>query len=447
MDRSRADEILREWSTVANSAHRPVSAPRRRLTRTALPAGLLAGAAIAVVVVVVAYGLQSRHNNVGSSGSPTPSETPTVQSSGSPTPAESPSIVPSSGCSIQASGDPSAGCALQPSESPTGNPTPSTPIVEPSRGTQVKVLSIVDCQPYDGQATPLDKGGTLYASCGQDGLQWPAIVAIDASSGKKLAVYDDNLEVVNGGQLAVDHGLWYSATTLGACVQAQCPNTPPVIYRMDLQTKKVTYHLDGSAVLADGLGYIWGSAKNGLVKIDPVTLKRTEIPWPAGAPYIAGGDLWSVKLSEGDTTTTTFSRVDPASGKVLATFTEEGWILEMHETADGVWAIAQVADASVPEGFREMRFVKIGKSGVESRSATFKVETTGGLYILNGTFWTTVQATPGQSALQRVDPATWRTTGTAWLIDQDYWYNLMASGNDVWVQTDRGLEKVDLPLQ
>ena len=36
MDRSRADEVLREWARVARSARRPFSAPKLQVTGTAL---------------------------------------------------------------------------------------------------------------------------------------------------------------------------------------------------------------------------------------------------------------------------------------------------------------------------------------------------------------------------------------------------------------------------
>ena len=85
MDRSRADEVLREWTTVARTARRPLSAPRPRVTRTALPAGLLAAAAIALVVVfAIGFGSRSSLPAAGSS-SPKPSASPTVEVTANPT--------------------------------------------------------------------------------------------------------------------------------------------------------------------------------------------------------------------------------------------------------------------------------------------------------------------------------------------------------------------------
>ncbi len=57
MARSRADERLEGWKTVARSASKPADAPRPHPNRTALPFGFLGAAAIALVLIV---GLSAR---------------------------------------------------------------------------------------------------------------------------------------------------------------------------------------------------------------------------------------------------------------------------------------------------------------------------------------------------------------------------------------------------
>jgi hypothetical protein len=86
MDRSRADDILREWSAVASNARRPLSAPRRHVTRTALPAGLLAAAVLGLAAVLVFSLLYRGNQPVG----PSPSSSATASPSTSATPIATP---------------------------------------------------------------------------------------------------------------------------------------------------------------------------------------------------------------------------------------------------------------------------------------------------------------------------------------------------------------------
>ncbi len=96
MDRSRADTILREWSSVARNARRPLSSPKPHKTWTALPAGLLAGATL-VIVVVFAVGLGSRSNRTGGGGGPSASPAAVESAIPSSVPSPSATVVPSVG--------------------------------------------------------------------------------------------------------------------------------------------------------------------------------------------------------------------------------------------------------------------------------------------------------------------------------------------------------------
>ncbi len=58
MARHRADEIIDAWETVAQRAVRPAAAPRPRVTRSALPGGVLAAGA-AIVVLLVALSVRA----------------------------------------------------------------------------------------------------------------------------------------------------------------------------------------------------------------------------------------------------------------------------------------------------------------------------------------------------------------------------------------------------
>jgi hypothetical protein len=100
MARSHADEILEGWKMVAHSADRPAAAPRPRVGRSGVPLGLLAAAAV-IVVLLVARGLGSgpQSTQPGAVASPTgsvePSPSAVASASASPSAAASPTALPS----------------------------------------------------------------------------------------------------------------------------------------------------------------------------------------------------------------------------------------------------------------------------------------------------------------------------------------------------------------
>jgi len=109
MDRSRSDEIWREWQMVRQSARRPADAPRPSGTRSAMPFGMAALAAVLVLIVVVgtrgilnapaAWSSASAHATVASSGGLSESASPTDSAA----PAASGTISPSATSSATAS--------------------------------------------------------------------------------------------------------------------------------------------------------------------------------------------------------------------------------------------------------------------------------------------------------------------------------------------------------
>ena len=418
MDRSRADEVLREWSTVANSAHRPVSAPRRHVSRAALPVGILAAAAVIVAAVFV-FGIGQRHNApVGMSPSPTATATETATPTANPTPTPTPG--------------------------PLGSMSPNV--------QTAKVLTSASCQSWDYQAVPISKDGVIYAAClGEPGVNGEALVAFDAATGKKLAVYSGFPDVnplggfvMTGAPLVIDNGIWYSLSLSAFCASPDgCP-PPAKLYRMDPQTKKVTFSLDGYRVAGDGLGYVWGVSANSVIKIDPKTLKTTTFAWPGGDFHLVGNELWSVKENNADTNEViTFTRVDPANGAVLGTFTEPGRVYflagnltTMQSTADGTWVV---------NGY----FAKLGNSGIEARSPILEPGNGryGSLLLINGTFWLSVNNDSGDVSMQRLDPNTWQPVGPQYKVGG--YQGIFTVGNEVWFldqQNDR-LIRMDLSLQ
>lgn len=182
------------------------------------------------------------------------------------------------------------------------------------------------------------------------------------------------------------------------------------------------------------------------MKVNPANGQTSQIPWSYSQVEVACGALWG--LNTDSTGATTIARVDPATGDVLATFTEDGTVQDLAQTSTACWGIESVTG--------EMRFVQIGLSGVESASPTFAVEN-GGLFILDGTFWIAWQDTYGSwYRLQRVDPASWQRVGTVWALgfyrhsESDQLESMFVANGAVWAETDSEimrLWKIDIPLE
>jgi hypothetical protein len=333
---------------------------------------------------------------------------------------------------------------------PAGTESSATPIA-PAGTSRAHVLATGDCPGFDGQRRPVVSGNTIYAICASNPLT--AIRAIDATTGRTIATY----EITDppgqiAAALAVDSGLWYSTGRAGACVEGSCPTLISRVTRLDLASRQVTFSLDGYLLAGDGLGYVWASpysTSQTLMKIDPVTLKTSTIPWHYGAVEIACGSLWGLNLSGTwpDPQSTTITRVDPATGSVLATFTEPGVVSGLQQTPAGCWAVDYLGAKAGPDGGQthSHRYLNVGSSSIESRSPVFAGSAgNSSLTILDGTFW--INWTEGEfNLLQRLDPASWQRVGPAWVLPE-YWCSVIAAGGAIWVQRDLTLERLDIPL-
>jgi hypothetical protein len=317
------------------------------------------------------------------------------------------------------------------------------------------------CGTFQGQSSPVVFGlvvfdQTIYAACDPVTTDWPAIHAIDATTGKTDTIYDVNDPIVTGQYLVVDNGLWFSNSNYGACSKGQCQPLVQHVRKMDLESKKVTFNIDGWHVFGDGFGYVWAASSNALMKINPDTNKTSQIAWKSGTPEIACGGLWGLKstfTADNKPIDTTIARVDPDTGVILATYTEPGSVFGLQWGADGCWGIELVppsgSDASpAASGPTESyRFVKIGQTGIEARSATFTWSIyTGGLLMLDGTFWVQGQTESSAKYLQRLDPVSWQRVGPIWVPEASYWDRPIAAGGAIWVQTDNQLQRLDIPL-
>lgn len=363
------------------------------------------------------------------------------------------------GNSIESSNAPTAEHSPAADSSLAGTSPTDMPSLPP--GTSLaRVTARPQCETFTGQGRPTVSGNTIYAICGYDpsadssaaagsspaaAQPMTVIHSIDATTGKTIATYPitDPPDQI-AARLAVDNGLWYSTTLAGACVDP-CPHVTLRLARLDLTSGQVTFSLDGSTLRGDGLGYVWASSGGTtLTKIDPVTLKTSTIPWNGGEVEIACGSLWSLARSPQGTVIT---RVDPATGSVLATFTEPGDIRGLQQTPEGCWATDYLGTKTEASGgTRSYRYVRVGSSSVESRSPIFNMSDLGfsPLSILDGTFWLAdVRAAADEvtMTLQRLDPSTWQPAGTAWVVSRaeeycayDCVFDFFTAGGAIWLR-------------
>jgi hypothetical protein len=407
MDRSRADDILREWSIVARTARRPSIPPRPHLTRSALPAGLLVGGAL-VIAIMVGFGIMSRGPQNAASGSP----------SASPTPSPTPSAATQT-AGVVARVD---NCLLQ------WNPAVDVPVFAVS-------------------------GRTMYMVC-YASAHAPTIVSLDLDTNKVLSTYTPTgvdyvttVAVVNGQ-------LWYGAWENYPC-QAPCRR----VGRIDLASGKETLAIEQTMFLGYADGSLWvaqGIEPTMMQMIDPETGETgklsTAIPFAYTDLRFACGSFWGLRVDNPGqaTVSTAIVRIDSATRQAVATFAEPGVIRSIEQIGDSCWATVRSVGLSSqsPSDYPD-RFVLVGQSGIEQRSPIYDR-----VALLAGAFW--LVGTDHQDGtdptyatghtLQRIDPVTWQPTGAIWdLPGKD---PTIGADGSIWADdlSDPIIYRLDIPV-
>jgi hypothetical protein len=432
MDRSRADDVLREWSTVAKNARRPFSAPKPRLTRSALPAGLLAGATLVVAIVFV-IGFGSRSNQPVASGSPTPSASATA----------------------------SATASASPSASGIASPT-ATAVASQVAGTPASVVASVpncDITVFSGsQHLPaIVSGGDIFIECALPDSGREIVVRVNLATNMVVKAYatymgngiEQRFAVVGGALwVEIDNGSGCSLPCLGFLH----------VFRIDLVSGNVTLDLVDRSLAGVESGYVLVADLSGHVfKLDPATgdSKGQVPPALAGAEEVCGS-LW-VRSNNYSDNTTSFERLDPANGKVLASFTEPGTVADLQQVGNECWAVEDAYSLGPDKAGPDLyQFIRIAPSGIDFRSPILHEGTHAAIF--DGTFW---MLTPGAAdpmtpvtnsnpltTMQRIDPATWQPAGPVWTYTGSG--PAFAAGGSLWAAQAGSpswtLDRLDVPL-
>jgi hypothetical protein len=189
-------------------------------------------------------------------------------------------------------------------------------------------------------------------------------------------------------------------------------------------------------------------------KLDATTGKSEGQIKPALAAGVdVCGSKWSLTANGLNTSTpsTTLRRLNPANGNVLASFTVPGEVESMQQIGDECWAAewTGVRDTLMADDQAVYRFIRITPTGIDRSSPTYPTGTDAAIF--DGTFWvmTSAIADPSQplgfnenmvTTMQRIDPATWQPTGTAWTYTGSA--PAFSAGGSLWAPAPGGASRL-----
>jgi hypothetical protein len=227
------------------------------------------------------------------------------------------------------------------------------------------------------------------------------------------------------------------------------------VWRVDLNSGRVTRDLVDTSIVGVVSDYVVVLDKTGKeVKLDPSTGDAiAQVP-----PALAGaeqfcGSLWN--RDQNSDGTTTFKRLDPSSGKVLASFTEQSMVDEPRQVGGQCWAVARTTGIGA-DGFLHIsyRFIRITPSGIDFRGPILPDGSQAAIF--DGTLW---KLTPGAAdptssnpnpltTMQRIDPATSQPAGPVWTYTGSA--PAFAADGSLWAaqagNPSQALDRLNVPL-
>jgi hypothetical protein len=228
------------------------------------------------------------------------------------------------------------------------------------------------------------------------------------------------------------------------------------VFRIDLASGKATRDLVDRTFVGLEHGYVVVADLSGhFFELDPVTGdSKGQISSTVAAlasADVACGSTWGID-SITSSASTTVTRMDPATGNVLARYTEPGKIGRIQQVGSECWAVAWTGFASDDTSYH---FVRITPSGIDFRSPIVPTGTR--TEIFDGTFWImtdgTADTNPATNSnslttIQRIDPATWQPTGPVWTYTGAA--PAFAAGGSLWAaqagEPSPALDRLDVPM-
>ena len=262
----------------------------------------------------------------------------------------------------------------------------------------------------------------MFIECALPDSGAEVVARVNLTTNEVVKTYPNNypINVLRG--FAVAGGALWIRNDNGSGCSLPCTGFTHLL-RVDLVSGNVTRDLVDTILEGVGSGYVLaGDIKSGHdLKLDPATgdSKGEVSSTLAGAQEVCGS-LWN-RDQNSDGTTTTFKRLDPSSGKVLASFTEQSMVDEPQQVDGQCWAVARTTGIGA-DGFlhTSYRFIRITPSGIDFRGPILPDGSQAALF--NGTLW---RLTPGAAdpmssnpdpltTMQRIDPATAQPVGPIW---------------------------------
>jgi hypothetical protein len=373
----------------------------------------------------------------------------------------------SNGPAVGASSSASSSASYAPAQSTEAASTRPSASGSQAAGTRAAavVATVPNCSPHAGWLHAVS-GDDLFVVCYDTSNGVPYVARLNMTTNKVVATYRPDpakLIFTYIDHVAVDGGqLWMDGSLGSACI-APCTGFRHLV-RIDLATGETAQDLSDWGYRGDGLGFVWASNQGGqLVKLDPATgAEKGRVAFKSESLQFACGSMWGLTVDNpsSDAPTTTVARIDPADGKVLATFKEQGYIGELAQIGSECWAPAftGTAPGGTSQSHPANHFDRIGQSGIDFRSPIIPTSL-GYAAVFQGTFWAVLASTsdaPGEQSpvpgvpgsMLRIDPANWQATGQTWTFSggaPDF-----AAGGAVWgsgpVTDATVLQRLDVPL-
>jgi hypothetical protein len=212
------------------------------------------------------------------------------------------------------------------------------------------------------------------------------------------------------------------------------------LFRIDQRANRVAFseHVAGLSDLAAGGGSLWvltsdGKSSGKLLEMDPVTasvIRTIPLSRACGQVLYSGGHLW---VACGDIAVD-FMRIDPATGRVLASTGTIYGVTDAAASPDGIWYVGHSGVAGFVGTGGRLRWIRVNDSAVP-----VSLVYTNSLVYADGALW----AFTADETMSKIDPATGRIVkiypSQTFDPSQSLGLNFLAIGpNSVWFLDDYG---------